>query len=394
MMTMRGEDEVLRQSEQRCAEPADLLPENGVLGLGEPTHGSGNVFTWKWDVILDLARRGLVSTLAFEESFAVGLAVDAALRPPVDGAGIRRSSASPALDDAWDRASSIWDTSEIRAGLQALRELNAELPPGRRIRFLGVDIRKPHETARRLIAGGEGDPVLVGLAERRDLGPDGPARLLAAAARITRRASRPSSRPSREEGAFPDLLLARQIVRYAETYLLQPDLVGLPLRERHMADTLLENLPAVGGTVLWAHNEHVARAEDVLGEAASAGSSASATPSMGWNLAEHLGLRYVPVGVLCTMGECRAVDPSSGDEGYRCVPVPPIRSGTTEHALAGVARGLHRSCDLPAHPGPRRFIGWQVDSRLAASDPGAFEIKRPSSDFDALQLMGPSTAAQ
>lgn len=395
MTTLHARDADILDAERSCADPADLLPERGVLALGEPTHGSGNAFAWKWQVILDLAKRGLISTLAFEESFAVGLAVDASLRQEPDAGVLAAESASrSALDDAWDRASSIWDTRDVRAGLHALQTLNRSLPPERRIRFLGIDVRKPHEAARQLLSRGYDDAVLVNVAERRCLGEDEPEQMLAAAGRISSQAKSSSSARFPDDEGATGLLLARQITRYVETYLLQPDFAGLHLRERCMADTLLENLPAVGGTVLWAHNEHVGRAEDAFGEAASAGSSFStATPSMGWFLAEHLGPRYAPVGVLCTTGECRAVDPATGEAGFRSVSLPPIRPGTTEHAFAELPRGFHRTRDLPSHPGPRRFVGWQLDSNLASSDPGAFEIQRPTSDFDALELLGPSIAA-
>lgn len=398
MTTPEERDTAVHEEEERPIDAIDLLPVNGVLGLGEPTHGSGNVFAWKWQVILDLARRGLISTVAFEESYAVGRAVDAVLRPGTDGLTTGAASAAPvasALDEAWGRGSSIWDTREIRAGLHALRELNLELPPKSRIRFLGIDVRKPHEAARQLLDRGHEEPVLIDLAERRELGIDGPGRLLAATRRIARTAGSPCSEHAAAANASVDGALARQIARYVETYLQRPGLEGLHLREPHMASTVVENLPSVGGTVVWAHNEHVSRAEDALGEAARTGAGpAAATPSMGWYLAEQLGPRYVPVGVLCTTGECRAVDPASGDEGYSSVRLPPIRPRTTEHALADVPRGLHRTRDLLPHPGPRRFIGWQVDSDLATSDPAAFEIMRPTSDFAAIQLMGPSAAAQ
>ena len=47
------------------------------------------------------------------------------------------------------------------------------------------------------------------------------------------------------------------------------------------------------------------------------------------------------------------------------------------------------------HPGPRRFIGWQIDTSLF-SDPQSlrdtFEVHRPSSDFAALAFLPCSTA--
>ena len=47
------------------------------------------------------------------------------------------------------------------------------------------------------------------------------------------------------------------------------------------------------------------------------------------------------------------------------------------------------------HPGPRRFIGWQVDTSLfgdARAVADTFEVARPSSDFAALAFLPESTA--
>ena len=135
--------------------------------------------------------------------------------------------------------------------------------------------------------------------------------------------------------------------------------------------------------VLWAHNEHLARNPEGWGG-----------PTMGHVLHASLGSRYYPVGVLCGDGECRAVDPSTGSDDYTAVPLPPLRPGTTEAALRELGRTFVTGEEFD-HPGPRRFIGWQVDTSLfgdAREVADTFEVARPSSDFAALAFLPESTA--
>lgn len=336
-----------------------LLGEDGVLGLGEPTHGSANAFAGKLELIHELARRGLLATLAFEESFTVGLEVDAALHGDGD------------LDAAWSQGSSIWNTVTLRAGLSALQRIATQLRPGQPLGFLGLDSSKPYRTARALRERGHDAPVLRALAERTVLTADEVAQL------------ETLCRSLEAEGEPTTAALARNLRRYADTYLAAPDLSRLHRRDTHMAHTLLENLPERGISVVWAHNEHLARNPEGWGG-----------PTMGHVLHETLGQRYVPVGVLCGPGECRAVDPSTGSDDFAAVPLPPISADTTDDALRGLGRSFVTSEEF-THPGPRRFIGWQVDTSLFA-DPQAvrdtFEVQRPSSDFAALAFLPRSTA--
>ena len=150
-----------------------------------------------------------------------------------------------------------------------------------------------------------------------------------------------------------------------------------------MAQTLLENLPPRGITVVWAHNEHLGRSPDNFGG-----------PAMGQVLSEALGERYYPVGVLCGQGVCRAVDPSAGSDDYTAVPLPPIRPGTTDDAVRALGRSFVTGEEF-VHPGPRRFIGWKVDTSLFTDQSAVidvFGVDRPSTDFAALAVLPNSTA--
>jgi len=331
------------------------LAENAVLGLGEPTHGTAEAFALKLEVIHELARSGRLAMVAVEESFTVGLGVDAALR----GEG--------GLDAAWDQGSSLWDTVAIREGLRTLRAITETFPRERRPRFLGVDISKPYRTARALQDRGTRSPALDAVASR----ADGVSELINLCRTLE------SDEDPVTEG------LARNLRRHADAYLLAPDHSRLHRRDTHMADTLLENLPRRGITVLWAHNEHLARNPEGWGG-----------PTMGHLLDRALGERYVAVGMLCGPGDCRAVDPSTGSADYAAVPLPPLHANTTDHALAELGLTFVTSEEF-IHRGPRRFIGWQVDTSLF-DDPRAvrdtFEVRRPSTDFRALVHLPRSTA--
>ncbi|MFQ6483895.1 erythromycin esterase family protein [Brachybacterium epidermidis] len=334
----------------------DQLPSNGVLALGEPTHGSANVSAWKFEIIHGLAERGLLAMLAFEDPYVTGLAVDEALRGEGD------------IDEAWDRGSSIWDTTTIREGMRRLQRINSSCAMQGRTRYLGFDIRKPKVAAAMLVEAGHHDRALVAMATGATLSESEVEQLIAVCSQVV----------TCGKGTESDV--ADQILRHVDVYLVEPDLSRLRRRDTHMAELLLGYLPSTGVTVVWAHNEHVARNPDNFGG-----------PSMGTVLDRALDDRYVPLGILCGDGRCRAVDPASGSDDYQSVPLPPVRQHTTEAALRSDGRGFVTGAEF-SHPGPRRFIGWSVDTRLFETAPEEFEVARPSSDFSALVYLPASEA--
>ena len=369
-----------------------LLGEDGVLGLGEPTHDSANAFAWKLGIIQELARRGLLAAFALEDSLIAGRELEAVLH----GGGN--------LDEALAGGSSVWRTETIRDGLRQLAAILAEgrtasgdapsterstaladvrIAPTERPsapaadpsapspRILGIDVRAPQRTARALLDLGHDEPLLHAVADGAELDPHEVESLAQLCTRL---------------GRSPDeacAALARNLGRHVDAYLLDPGLGRLHRRDTHMARTLLEQLPERGITVVWAHNEHIARNPDFYGG-----------PSMGAVLHEALGSRYVPVGVMCGEGEARAVDPSTGEDGYRAVALPLLRPGTTDAALHALGAPFVTRAEFD-HPGPRRFLGWRIDTSLF-DDPEAvrssFEVERPSSDFEALVMLPDSVA--
>jgi erythromycin esterase len=171
------------------------------------------------------------------------------------------------------------------------------------------------------------------------------------------------------------------LLRYIDAYLAEPDLGGLHRRDTHMAETLLENLPDRGITVVWAHNEHIARNPDNFGG-----------PSMGQVLDSRIGARYTSIGILCGEGSCRAVDVATNTKDYGSIALPTAGPHTTEMALKSRRTDFVTTSEF-AHPGPRRFIGWQLDSRLTqAAARREVELHRPSTDFDAIAYLPVSVA--
>lgn len=334
-----------------------LVQANGVLGLGEPTHGSANAFAWKFDVICELASKGLLGAVAFEDSYIVGTRVNQALNEGGD------------IAEPWRDALSLWRAHTISAGIARLQSINAVLPPRERVRFLGIDSKPARHSALALIDAGAESPSLRRLARREELDEPG----VDEARRVCEHFSR------HREGHTA--AAARQLLRYIDAYLAGPDLAGLHRRDTHMAETVLENLPGRGITVLWAHNEHVARNPDNFGG-----------PSMGQVLATRIGARYTSIGMLCGEGTCRAVDPSTDTKEYRSVTLPTAGPHTTEAALRSRRAPFVTTTEF-AHPGPRRFIGWRIDSSLTETAARReFELHRPSTDFDAIAYLPSSEA--
>lgn len=176
--------------------------------------------------------------------------------------------------------------------------------PQRRPRLLGVDVSKPYRTGDVLLEHGHEAPSLRAVAARAHVSI-GEAEELAAFCRAVGEGGDPTSAS-----------LARNLRRHADAYLAAPVHSRLHGRDTLMARTLLEHLPDRGNTVLRARNEHLARNPEGWGG-----------PTMGHVLADSLGARHHPVGVLCGGGERRAV---LGLLGAR----PPVRerSGYREHA--------------------------------------------------------------
>lgn len=340
---------------------SDLIRGRTVLGLGAPTHGTAEAFTWKAERILELAHAGRLGTLAWEVGYLPGLAVDAAIRG--------RGDLLAAIHGMrlW-----CWQTGEVLDLLRGLQRLNARRNPQEQVRFLGVDVQDCEGAAPELMVAGypvgllalqageltAGDPAVAGLMD------DLQACLAADPDPLRRRE-------------------ARQLWRYLDAYLRERDCdyARLARRDRYMADTLLEHSSDPSRlTALWAHNEHVAVNPDFFGG-----------PAAGFWLRQALGQRYAAVGMLAGEGSFASKD-SAHPRPRPTVTfrLPPPAPHLTDAAFLGQPSGLYSP---PEHAGPRRFLGTFYSDESARDHPERYEIARPADDFDVVLWLPRSRAA-
>lgn len=337
-----------------------------VLGLGEPTHGTSEAFRWKSEVIRALAQTGRLRVLAWEGGFVPGRLLNEAV---VFGRG-DLGAALHALR-LWP-----WQTREVLDVLTWLRGWNLARPEGERVRFVGVDVQDPHGGVRELIEAGHGHPALTALTQRGQVqaGSTQASELLAILEAV-----------EQSETQAPLRTLARNACRFVDAYLLEADHARLGLRDRFMAETLLEEALEPGGlTVFWAHNEHVAVNPDFHG-----------APAAGWALRERLGAAYLAAGVLMGEGTFRARDLDAPERPppLTTLPIGLPAAHQSEALFAGRGDTLHDTRGHP-HPGPRRFLGTHYGVRQAQAEPHTFELARPLSDFDLVMFLERTTPTQ
>src|SRR5262249_10621621 len=105
----------------------DLVADARVVGLGESAHGTHELFTLKHRAARFLTERVGFRTLAWEENWGSGVAID---RYVVGGEGDPGSLVAA--------MSSIWRSEEMLELVRWMRAYN--LAPGDKLRFLGTDL--------------------------------------------------------------------------------------------------------------------------------------------------------------------------------------------------------------------------------------------------------------
>ncbi len=131
---------------------ADRFADVAVVGLGEATHGSREFFQLKHRLVRLLVEELGYRSFAIEANFSEALAVDDYV---VRGEGDPRE----ALDGMYFWT---WNTEEVLAMVEWMREFNADRPPADCVRFYGVDLQftqGPAEALREFLA--EADPAFL-----------------------------------------------------------------------------------------------------------------------------------------------------------------------------------------------------------------------------------------
>lgn len=291
-----------------------------IIGLGEATHGTGELVTERGALTLELARRAGVRLVLLE----VDAIAAATLDDYVTGGEVDLARAVAALG-FW-----VTDTYEFLHFLGQLRAYNATAAGADQVHVWGVDVQNTalpvavlvdragalaiaddEQALLKVVAEGRGKPV-------RTLEPAGLARLDALLARLATPAGR-----SREG------LLVAVAARSLATQLgyWEGDLQALYGLRRdtgmaQLATFITEQLGAPRAC-LWAHAAHVAKTD-------------SGESMMGHNLAAALGARYYAIGFYLQQGSARAWD-AAGAIGVISHPIPTAPAYTVEGAVMAAA---------------------------------------------------------
>ena len=291
---------------------ADLAPlaatvgDARVVGLGEATHGSRELFQLKHRLFEYLVEQCGFTVLAFEAGFPEALDVE-------DYVVHGRGDAARAIGgmSSWP-----WMTQEVLALVEWMREYNRT--HARKVHFVGIDMQEPYRALRDVLAylrrvdapaASRFSASLHMVTSRYDflsLGPDelegllGEAEALLAmldakrAAYITR-----SSTETWTRNRQLARVVVQSITMWIADYTDEEGREGSNLRDLAMADNLewiLETYPAGTKVAVWAHDDHVSK-----------GSWAPGWENLGAHLAERLGDALRVIGIFFDAGEFQAL---------------------------------------------------------------------------------------
>jgi erythromycin esterase len=284
-----------------------------VVGLGEANHGTGDFYTWRARLSLELARTGKLRCILLEADAIKMLAID----DYVMGGDIDILKSVAAIG--------FWttDVHEFLRVLAEIRSYNAAVRGADKIHVLGIDAQSMKV------------PIAFLLERRLELEITAPeADLLS---RITPEHGKAfTSLPSGDRAMLLSLLdrlavqprdadtaatptrasIAARSVRYQLGYLDNVSGAGPAMdRDRAMAELTgyVGSLSGSEQVVVWAHNGHLAREPDFFNK------------SLGQYLAEKFGKAYYPIAFLSYRGSARAWD-AGGQIGvipHELAPTPP-----------------------------------------------------------------------
>jgi erythromycin esterase len=289
------------------------LLDRQVVGLGEANHGTGDFYTWRGKISLELARTGKLRCILLEADAIRMLAID----DYVMGGDIDISKSVTAIG--------FWttDVHEFLNFLAEIRTYNAAARGADKIHVLGIDAQSMKS------------PTAFLLEHRIDLGISTPeVDLLSRIAPAHGKAFASLSNEERTmllslldrlaiQPRMVDLAaaptrasIAARSVRYQLSYLDGTGGAGPAMhRDRAMAEltAYVGSLSGSAQIAVWAHNGHLAREPNFFDK------------SLGQYLAEKFGESYYPIAFLSYRGTARAWD-AGGQLGvitHELAPTPP-----------------------------------------------------------------------
>jgi erythromycin esterase len=291
-----------------------LLADARVVGLGEATHGSRDFFQLKHRLLEFLVQELGFTHFAMEVDQGAARAID-------EFVAHGRGTSQEALEALrmWQ-----WDTEEVAAILDWVRDHNRDLPEDRKVRFAGFDFQVNERGREDVVSylrraaparAVSADSVLAPLAEQPDTSgssfvvhfygftPEQKAATKAAVRQLLEHfvAQRNSFVESTSATEYEQALQAlRRMVQFTDAHSRasggydDPE-SGLATRDRYMAENVMALLESAGlgaMVVIWSHNGHIAHSGY----------------RMGHYLRESLGDRYYAFGLAFDRGGFRAMD--------------------------------------------------------------------------------------
>ena len=257
---------------------ADLAPLGPVVaaarvvGLGECTHGTHEVFQFKHRLLEYLVTQQGFTTLALEVDYGWGEILNDYIQTGAGDSLVVRQAAGFTL----------WDTTEFWDMIRWMRAYNQTHTP--KLRYVGIDMQDARPNLQRLAAFATQRADTVLQRQVRDLRTYYAA--LDHASPATKqhmvRLSDELVRQLQASAAPAAMQQHGQVLRQRAGMLLAPN--GITFRDKAMATNLAWQLrqEPTAKVAVWAHNLHIQQAK--------------AYPLMGQYLAKQLGSAYVAVG--------------------------------------------------------------------------------------------------
>lgn len=277
---------------------APIVAPARVVGLGECTHGSHEVFQLKHRLLEYLVTQQGFTTLALEVDYGWGEILNEYIQ----------TGAGDSLTVHEAAGFNIWNTTEFWDMVEWMRAYNQQHVA--KIRYVGIDMQDPTPNLLRL------EDFAT---QRADTALDRRVRNLRAYYAALDQAS--ANTKQRIMGLSDELVQHLQAVaapaamqQHAQVLRQRAGLLqtthGITMRDQAMATNvawLLRQEPAAK-VVLWAHNQHIRRDDD--------------QPMLGQCLARQLGLAYVAVGFTTGHGTTSVFDPDGSARAL--VLAPPV----------------------------------------------------------------------
>lgn len=282
---------ILPQADDSDLEPlGEILRGVRVLGLGESTHGTREFFQLKHRITRYLVERHGYRVFSIEAGTVPSRNIDDFIRK---GKGDR--AAALASVGYW-----TWDTEEVSALLDWLREYNLKAWRGDEVQFVGFDIKPIDDAIRTLrtiiprscrIAAARTEELLRVIesapVQDREAGSADTEDILWLLGWLTARKALVVERTGVENHALA-VEAAKQIFQYVDALIVN---LGIKTRDKHMGENAIlaiDALPANARVIVWAHNAHLAIDPD--------------WQNLGYRLRKRYGNQYYAAALTFTQG--------------------------------------------------------------------------------------------